>query len=164
MDLWAKAGALLEAWGEHEAVIGQVLGDHTLAWLREQRDALAARVEDGEGPLIFLGVDRARWADMLHRAVAHVLTHRSVEAPARCLAYLHVAAFLEQAREHLARLGVDTVEALREADDIGPEPGEAQAFYEEQVEPADRDLVRAFFSGRERLRALLKGQPSGSSS
>ena len=165
VDLWAKATLLLEAWADHEEVIGQVQGDETLAWLQQQQEALAAAVEAGAGPLTFLGVDRARWAGMLHRAVAHLLVHRSVEAPARCLKYLHVAAYLEQAREHLARLGVETVEALREADTLGPGPQEAQAFYVEQVEPADRDLVREFFAGRGQIRELMTAaQGSGSSS
>jgi len=155
LDVDAAVALLLEGWDEHRDAIAEVQGAETLAWLEERREALAELAGAGDGPLAFLGVDRRRWTDMLHRAVAHLLAREEVEAPASCLAYLHVAAFYEHVGHCLRRLGLQTLGAVREAQGaVGPGPEEAQSFYEEQVEAEDAALAKEFFRGRERVSRL----------
>ena len=147
-DVEAKMALLLDRFDEHRDAMGQVLGEQTLAWLTEQQTALAGLVQAGDGPLRFLGLDHGRWIGMLHRAVGHLLAGKSVEAPARCLAYLHVAAYCEHVRSCLLRLGIETVGDLRQAPDaLGPAPEQARTFYQE-VEAEVTSLAREFFRRR----------------
>ena len=160
LDLDVKMALLLERWDDHRDAIRQVQGEETLAWLQQQREALASLVQAGDGPLTFLGVDRQQWTGMLSKAVAHLLAHQSVEAPARCLAYLHVAAFYEHVRRCLLRLGLETVGAVREAQGaLGPSPEQARAYYQEYEEAEVATLVGGFFQQRGAITRLLDQVP-----
>ena len=155
-DVDRKLALLLDRWDEYAGAVTEVQGPQTAAWLQQQRDDMAALVQSADGPLRFLGVDRGRWITMLQRAVAHLLLRRDVETPARCLAYLHVAAQLELVRECLEQLGLAKVGQVRRAQSaLGPPAATARAFYEDFLEPRVEALAREFFHRRGRIRERM---------
>ncbi len=154
-DVDAKVETLVSRHADFEADIREVQGD-------EAADRVAAAVADlqrggaGDEPLAFIGVDRPAWTEMMHRAVAHLLTHGELEAPKRSLSYLYTAAFLEFVKDRLADLGHRTVDEVRQAQkDLGVPPHEAEAFYDDKVDRESQTLAMSFFNGRRRILELM---------
>ena len=151
-DVDAKLATLRDRFAEYEQDIRQVQGEEVAAIMAARVEALGGAGRGGEEELAFLGVDRTTWTEMMHRAVAHLLVHGEVAAPKRCLGFLYTAAFLEFVKDRLADLGYRTVAAVRQAQaNLGVAPELAEAFYEEKVDRASRELAMGFFEGRKRI-------------
>ena len=150
-DVDAKLASLGARYADYAESIRLVQGEALAARL-EQRASGLGQPRSRDAPLEFLGVDRDAWCEMIHRAVAHLLLHGQVEAPKRCLSYLYTAAFLEFVKDRLAGLGHVTLDQVRQAQgDLGVDPDQAEAFYEQQVDRASEELALGFFAQRGKI-------------
>ncbi len=158
-DVDLKMQTLLDRYADFRADIRQVLGAEQAAWLEEQRQNLAtARLADRDDrPVCFLGMNAARWTEVLHAAVAQLLSGMDTEPIKGCLSYLYTAAFLEFVKDRLADLGLNTVAEVRAAQGkLGVAPEAAEAFYGDKVDGEADRLAMGFFEGRRRILELVK--------
>ena len=157
-DVDGKVNSLCGRFGEYAEQIRAVLGPETTARLQQrvQRLQQPGALAD-EAPLVFLGVDRDFFVQIMQQAVAHALARGELEQPKRCLSYLYTAAFLEFVKDRLADLGCRTLGQVRQAQqNLGVPPQQAETFYTERVDRVARDLAMTFFERRGRILELMR--------